>query len=124
MGFNSPPHASDAHNMVPVIGTLRHSAPTPLATPVSDRSHVATYEAGADVTLPPELAHEAVPQAVFSAAQPQPEFAKVNLPVIKTLKAKGAQPFTTHSGQSRDAFMYNVAGSFVNSQITSLFLLP
>ena len=41
VGFNFPPHASDCHNMVPVIGTLRNSA-------ASDRSHVASSEASAN----------------------------------------------------------------------------
>ena len=41
VGWNFPPYASDAHNMVPVIGTLRNSA-------ASDRSHVASSEASAN----------------------------------------------------------------------------
>ena len=38
VGYSFPQHASDAHNMVPVIGTLRHSAPTVAAAAASDRS--------------------------------------------------------------------------------------
>ena len=38
VGYSFPQHASDAHNMVPVNGTLRHSAPTVAAAAASDRS--------------------------------------------------------------------------------------
>ena len=44
VGYSFPPHASDAHNMVPVIGTLRHSEPTGAAADASDRSLSAAPE--------------------------------------------------------------------------------
>jgi hypothetical protein len=69
VGYNFGPHASDQHNMVPVIGTVRSSAFLPVhedetqavvstALPRSDSLHFAAYEAGADV----------VPQAFVSSA--------------------------------------------------------
>ena len=105
--------------------------------PASKRNRMCSDQSDDDACQPgdaPQLARASQPgdapqlarasQPVVCETQSQPQFANVNLPVIDTLKGDVAQPFATHPGRSRDAFTYNVAGSFINSQITSLFLLP
>ena len=69
VGFNFGPHVSDAHNMVPVFGTVRSHACEPVheeetqavvstVLPSSDSLHFAAHKGGADV----------VPQAFVSSA--------------------------------------------------------
>ena len=68
------------------------AAPTLPATAASDRSHVAAYEAGADVTLPPEPAHEAVPQAAPPDIAQMPPLPCGTLP-LEALETQEAPEF-------------------------------